>query len=429
MGLGTRGGTATPAGLVALTPQTLFTAGDTGGWWTSDDNTYLTVNSDGTGGAVADGGTIGRWLDRSGSTEHVSQATANIQPVYLAGKGVNNFYKIDPLQANLSNVSITAVVRDAYSGGFIMDIPSIGLTPLSTFGTNQSLIVAGNTTSTEYPYIRVFDGVAYISTNLKATRRLVVTWSGGTGAFKIWVNGVLLSMTAHATASMTRIFFGAYSGLSYKVPVRYHEFAFFRRALTDLEMFRLNDYFLGRGGTKDTTRIVALLGDSNSVGVGSFTNQPWHFRCTQKTNSTWLPYAHVGQTIAAPNITAATINTFKASVESIAIINMGTADLGLGTSGATTETNLAAYALTLKNAGWKVIVTKLQQVSGHDTEAQAFNTLLSANYLTYAHALVDLRTPFPDCTDTTYFNTDQVHFKDAAHAIIAPLFDTALAAL
>ena len=75
----------------------------------------------------------------------------------------------------------------------------------------------------------------------------------------------------------------------------------------------------------------------------------------------------------------------------------------------------------------KVVVCTLQQINAHDDERLLFNAAVTANWTTYAHALVDLGARFPDDTDATYFNTDNLHFKDAAHAIIAQLFDAAIA--
>jgi hypothetical protein len=42
---------------------------------------------------------------------------------------------------------------------------------------------------------------------------------------------------------------------------------------------------------------------------------------------------------------------------------------------------------------------------------------------------VDLPAALDDCTDTTYFTSDQVHLKDAGYAVVGGLMQTAQAAL
>ena len=69
-------------GAASFNPASEFGSGTTGAWFTADDNTYLKVNTDGTGGNVADGGIVGRWEDRSGSGNHVINIGAALGPIY-----------------------------------------------------------------------------------------------------------------------------------------------------------------------------------------------------------------------------------------------------------------------------------------------------------------------------------------------------------
>jgi hypothetical protein len=88
-----------------------------------------------------------------------------------------------------------------------------------------------------------------------------------------------------------------------------------------------------------------------------------------------------------------------------------------------------AYRSTLQADGWLVVGCTLQDLPSNDSEAQAFNTSLLAS--SDFDAIADLRAnaALDDCTDTTYYTSDQVHLKDAGYAAVATVVDAALASL
>ena len=77
----TGGGTPTPT---PWTPVEL--GGNLALWLDADDAPTITLN----------GSTVSQWQDKSGNARHVSQATASVQPAYLAndlnGKAGIDFY-------------------------------------------------------------------------------------------------------------------------------------------------------------------------------------------------------------------------------------------------------------------------------------------------------------------------------------------------
>ena len=133
-----------------------------GAWFYGWDSTDLKVNSDGTGGAVADGGTVGRWDDRSGYGNHISQATANLRPVWKDNT-VRCFWATNTTtrQAYLSNVATDTFPKQGFSGGMVIDVPGAGASAIIDFGTSQCAISAGNIGGPNYRFIRTFNGATY----------------------------------------------------------------------------------------------------------------------------------------------------------------------------------------------------------------------------------------------------------------------------
>ena len=117
----------------------------------------------------------GPWKDRSGNTNHASQATANNRPTYglngLNAKGVINFTTGQSLDiSNDSNIrSIVAVIKQASSQSAIT----------KPFGGNQNL-----TTSAQKFALGAADS------GISTTSYHVVVWQFASGAYSIYIDGV-----------------------------------------------------------------------------------------------------------------------------------------------------------------------------------------------------------------------------------------------
>lgn len=120
----------------------------------------------------------------------------------------------------------------------------------------------------------------------------------------------------------------------------------------------------------------------------------------------------------------------------------GTNDMGVaeGVSGAVAYARLVSYCNSRRAAGWKVVVlTCLPRTWPGDpvdfeTQRTAFNTLIRANWATFADALCDVALDSRigidgDQLDPTYFKGDKTHLQPAGYAIIAALVKPILEAL
>ena len=406
-------------------------------WFTAHDNSYMTVNSDGTGGAPADGGTVGRWLDRSGNSNHVSQTTAANRPMWRTGHGLNFRWDNANNQSDLRNTSVTAMPRQNSSGGMIVWLPGSHAVPLVDFGTTASgyaVHVKSGADSNFDSRVSVHTGLAFESSSIFLTsRRCVIGWRSNASNFVWYINGTELSRSAlSAGSAMTSVFFGTFAGGTPK-PIRIFEAAFYTHDIGAANIAYLNTYLRNNAGpASDAARTVFAWGDSLTMGVGSDTNKPWHDYVTNRSASTWYTWAADGKVIQA-NETQDAINAIKGSAESVVIVWMGTNDIIINLrTGVQVHGDVSTRCTTLRAAGNKVLVCTMPHfTTGSNVERQAFNTLLKANYTSYADGIVKLdeHTALDDATDTTYFCADQTHLKDAGYAVVGGLIQTAMAAL
>lgn len=423
------GGAAAP-----YTPTDTFaTVG--GAWYYGWDSTDLKVNSDGTGGAVADGGTVGQWQDRSGYGNHLSQSTASLRPVWLANT-VRCFWATNTTtrQAYLSNTSTDAFPKQGFSGGMILDIPGVGASAIIDFGTSQCAISAGNAIAPNYQFIRTFNGATYqAGTRAYSARKCIITWRSNSSNLIVNVDGVEDALTALAVETMTRIWLGRFNGGAPK-PMNYREIVVFDEDVGETIITSLRTYLQTQADTADidTTKTVQIYGDSLSMGVGSETGKPWADYVTNRATSKWYTWSMDSGFLFSPHVTAANVALYKGSAEGVVVLWIGTNDILSGArTGAQTETSLWTYCDTLRTAGCKVIVCTLQDFATNRAEKDDFNTRVVANWASHADGLVRLDTApeLDDAADTTYFTSDGVHLKDTGYAAAGALIQTAMAAL
>ena len=423
-----------PGGSTAYNPADTFaTVG--GAWFYGWDSTDLKVNSDGTGGAVADGGTVGRWDDRSGYGNHLAQSTANLRPVWKDNT-VRCFWATNTTtrQAYLSNVATDTFPKQGFSGGMVIDIPGASASAIIDFGTSQCAISAGNSGEPNYRFIRTFNGATYQSgTHPYSARKCVVTWRSNATNYIVNVDGAEDALTALSVESMTRIWLARFNGGAPK-PMNFREIVVFDEDVGATTIASLRTYLNTQADTADidTTKTVQIYGDSLSMGVGSETGKPWADYVTNRATSKWYSWSMDGGFLFSPHVTAANVAAQKGSTEGVVVLWIGTNDILSGArTGAQTETSLWAYCDTLRTAGCKVIVCTLQDFATNRAEKDALNALIVANWATHADGLVrlDASADLSDCTNATYFTSDQVHLMDAGYAVAGGLIQTALAAL
>lgn len=432
----TRAITATGTGGSAYTPASTFLT-VAGAWFYGWDNTDLKVNSDGTGGSVAEGGTIGRWNDRSGYGNHISQATANIRPVWKDNK-VRCFWATNTTtrQAYLNNTATaTTFARQNCSGGMIVDLPGVGQSVLVDLGLSELGLFVGDSSAAQYRFLRYHDGGALNNTTLIHTaRKMVVTFRANATNIIFNINGTDYTAASESAVNMSRIWIARFNGGSPK-PMNYREIVYFASDVGAAGIANLRTYLntQASSATINTAKTVVLYGDSMTMGVGSEIGKPWHDYVTNRSDSLWYNFGFDGgfYFTGLAHVTPAQVLAMKGSNEGVLIMWCGTNDMGLGTTAAQDETAMATFCSTVRAGGMKVVLCTLQSSAANGVKRDAFNALLVANSGSYCDALVRLDTApeLDDYTDTTYFTSDGVHLKDAGHAAVGALIQTAMAGL
>ena len=403
-------------------------------WYTAHDSSFMTVNTDGSGGAPADGGRVGRWLDRSDNNNHLSATSAGTRALWRAGSGLNFIYDSGMQQSSVRNIAVTPMPRLDSSGAMIVWLSGSGQVPLVDLGTSTSggyATMVGGASGDSASDASIHTGLAIQDSAIYLTgRRCVIGWRSNASNFVWYVNGAELSRAALAAGGdMTSVFIGTFSGGS-PMPIRVFEAVFYQRDIGAAKMANITAYLRSRAGALgDTSKTVFALGDSLTMGVGSDTNRPWHDRISNRSNSVWYAFAG-GGFLAEANLTYNTINTLKGSAESVVVVWLGTNDILTNSrTGAQLHGYISLICTPLKAAGNKVIVCTLQHFATNNVLRQDFNTLLKANYATYADAIVKLdeHAALSNAADTTYYCADGVHLKDAAYAVVASLIEAVMA--
>ncbi len=421
------------------TPASLFSGRQNGAWYTTDDNNYLTVNSDGTGGAVAIDGTVGRWLDRSGFGNHMSQATPNIRPIYRAN-GINCFWGTNTTTRNafLANGATKPFKSLTFSGGISVS-SAMNHSVWIDFGASDwtlegGVIGQGQQNGMFGSSVGHYTNAAavQVSTSLpNIANQSVVTWRSTQGFTLIRVNGAeYMRVPTHANINMTKIVINRFDGGLPKC-FRVQELAVFDYDIGENNLIAIEKYLRAKAGSYDDTRSVVIHGDSLAMGTGSETYKPISTLITNRTGSRWHNVSADGGLIFAPCMTAANLALLKGVNEGLAILWLGTNDIIPGTkTGLQTAASLAAYSDTLRTAGMKVVVCTLQSFAANNVERLACNTQIAVDTSHY-DAIADLAADpaLDDSTDTTYYTSDGVHLMDAGYAAAAAVISTAMATI
>lgn len=404
------------------------------GWWQHDYAGSLFEERTSPTTASSDGGVVGTWRSRSTGSVDIPAETDARRPIYREGRGVSFFWNSDgtDVQARMLLGSISTINRNDFGGGMVVEWPGTAYTGIDFDSASEFAIQPGAGNASSDPKVRYFDGSGFVSTTKNPTcRRTVITWRGNGTDMRVWVNGSLFTGTALSSATLDRIVLGGFSGGALS-PVLVSELILTTAAPSDADMDNLNTYLRSRAGTLGDGNLVALLGDSITIGVGAASGRPWHDYVTNRSASEWRSYAYDGAFLhTVVPITAANLVTAGSGyTEKVAVLYIGTNDINSGSrTGAQLFSDMDAYRTTLQASGWTVVGCTLPNLPNNDTEAQAFNTALLASG--DFDAVADLRADaaLDDYTDTTYFTDDGVHPKDAGHAAIGAVVQATLAAI
>ncbi len=391
--------------------------------------------------AAANGNLIRRWSDQSGTTNHLLQAGATIRPVRYDDY-VSCYWRTDgaDLNAYMDVTWASSLTRDSFGGGFVVDAPSSYDGIFLDFGPNGDnfgLMGGRDIGAGTSRFLYVFNGATHTSTTLLTSgRRMTVVWSSSATNLKVWVNGVLATLTALPTETLTTMRIGSFTGGNPK-PCRMVEAFVVDRAMTAGEAAGANTYLRTVAGPLGASGLVVTIGDSMSMGCGSDLCLPWVYRVTNRADShEWRCYHEDGGFITAPfaPTAAATVAAMASGGDDVCVLFAGINDIlgALTASGAALFATFDAYRSAVQAAGFKCIAATLPAFAtdaGQETKRTDFNTLLAASTDFDALVLLHAAAELDDETDTTYYTDDQVHWKDAGHAAAAALFQTALASV
>ncbi len=110
-------------------------------------------------------------------------------------------------------------------------------------------------------------------------------------------------------------------------------------------------------------------------------------------------------------------------------------DLWYGASQADAYTHLVDYCTARRAVGFRVVVLtclprfNVARPANFDTDQAAINTLIRANWTSYADALADVANTALGAYDAANYTDDGIHLKTAGYAITAATVATAFAGL
>lgn len=420
--------------LTQYTPQDTFNTGVLGVWLAAyaGDSADLKVNTDGTGGAVAEGGTIGRWTDKSGATNHAINTTANLRPVWMEGS-VHHFHATQTTARSsfLMNASMPAIPRANCSGGFLVNIfDQTGPLPILDLGGSDLVFMAGSNTIATNRFLSYFDAVAFrTGSNIYRGRKCIVTWRSNGSNLIINVDGQETSYTALSAVDMTKYRLASFNG-GLPAPHQGNEFVIFNSDVGAIEIGKLRDYLNNKAENNllNTAKTVVTIGDSLLGAVGSEYGKPVMDYVTNRSDSVWYQFNKEGGFAQTVNqhLTAAQALALKGSTEGVYIIRLGTNDiLGAGRTGAQLEADIAALCTAIRAGGGKVVLFNLHQFNGtapQIVERDAANVLFGLNAAGYTDKFIDI-------SDLSGNTTDGVHQLDSDIAIMGGRLQTNMAAL
>lgn len=425
-------------GLPAITDISQVFPRYSGAWYSAYDGSFMTVNSDGTGGSPAVGGTVGRLTDRSGASRHIIQATSTKQPTrqtgYLAfasiiGATFRPFLLIAAGMGGTSRSMTGMLVMD------IMGIPDSNI-PLDFDASNSgNAFELTGSTSISTGLFRFINNAAFVSTGLIwPSQRLCIAWRGSASAFELWVNGAQYTSAALVSIALGQIELGSGGG-GFPTKSRFFELICTNTPMSNGDFSFVRSYGATQAGygSNDGT-VLAAIGDSMTGGVGSATVSPWLERTTQMPNAIKYNVGREGATIQSAAPSAAQINTayYSAGNRCMAVVWYGTNDInGNAQTGALTATRFLTFCAALKTQGWKVVACTLQDFPNASVERLAFNSAVSSGAAGNYDALADLaaQAELSDHTNATYYTSDGVHLVDAGHAIVNTVVSAAIASI
>ena len=188
-----------------------------------------------------------------------------------------------------------------------------------------------------------------------------------------------------------------------------------------------------------TADFVACDGDSLTIGTGGIETRPYPSQLCELLDNYEIYNGGGGGQKSADlllDVVATIDSKFEAArTRNIYVLRIGINDVLFDVATATTIANIWTLCDDRRTAGFDVIVCNLTPTAGLSAPRLAawetINAAIAADWADHADGYVDLAgdARLDDPTDTTYYQSDTLHFKNAGNAVVAELVKAAIDAL
>lgn len=382
---------------------------------------------------AADGDLVRNWTDQSGNGNSATQDTSANRPIFKT-----NIFNTKPaLRFSGSQFATTTAFLDAtYNTAFTFFIvanKTANDTTLELTTSNNGLAwFTGREGRLSYWTSNLSDN--QIIKNGPALDLAVESFSYN-GSTKILRYNSTSSTTESTTGNLGlsgALTIGKYEGGGYDYHGDIAEILIYKRTLSGAEMLQVENYLKTKYGVVSPTNPqIVFVGDSLTSGVGSTGGQTYPKQTVDLlSTTTTYDYTNLGvmawtvtnMTDSAPSGSDGHYNDLRPN--NLLAFWGGTNDIFYGADATTAYNRIVSYAQGRKTLGYKVIVTTMLP-RGADVEGSrtSLNSLLRANWSTFADALSDPASDSRigdagDFSDTTYYS-DGVHMTNAGYAIVA----------
>ena len=390
------------------------------------------------------------FLDKSGNNRHFTQANVSnaFWPIYVPnaqnGRAMLRFG--GGTGQNLSTPSFLGTGHSEVTI-FIVKKPNIATPTIDVSHSSTGFYSSTNQNKWEIIEHQSTGIGGYMGNIGKGNGQCFVeTFRYGGGIRSLGIDYRILDRAQTGTLGLSGgLFLGTLAPSDYQGRVDIGEIIVYNRALSDTELVQVLDYLQQKWNNAATENKIfknsffTFLGDSRTIGVGDGTGQAYSLNYPNRLMSLvgsgfYKNFGISGDQVAniSARATSSVIPSYTPNKgKNIVIIWGGTNDLqNTSTSGADLAIAYGNVSQTLRNAGFKTIIcTEIDRASSglrsdYNTRKNDLNAYHLANWTNYADRIVNfanqpLLTSPGAATNTTYFDPDALHIKDAGCQLVA----------
>jgi lysophospholipase L1-like esterase len=275
----------------------------------------------------------------------------------------------------------------------------------------------------------------YISTLWAGLMVIGITWNKAADRARAFLNGAQVGADLTGLGNWAGACYANLIGVATTAPTEPWQGWIQLMALGNAELTPAN---MANIASLVRRKLVVFEGDSRTAGTGA-TNLAYNYPslAARKLSGNWK-CANVGDS-GQPLTTMITeidseLNQPGSFAGKVCVLWGGVND---NDTPASMHASISTWCGLARAKGYKVVVcTEIDcqlatHTEWHNTNYQALNDLIRANYAGYADGLADLgaNANLQDATDTTYFLADKAHLTDAGYEVVAGIVATAINSL